>query len=70
VLVTDDFGGYNDVPRHRRRLCWAHLLRHFIGIDERHGNAGAVGRKLDFIALIVFSARHRFDAGLIDDSSM
>ena len=67
VLVTDDFGGYNDVPRHRRQLCWAHLLRHFIGVGERRGNAGAVGRRLEFIALMVFRTRHRLDAGTIDE---
>ena len=67
VLVTDDFGGYNDVPRHRRQLCWAHLLRHFIGVGERRGNAGAVGRRLELIALMVFRTRHRLDAGTIDE---
>ena len=25
-LVTDHYSGYNDVPAHRRQLCWAHLF--------------------------------------------
>lgn len=42
-LVTDHYSGYNDVPANRRQLCWAHLIRHFIKISERNGQAGEVG---------------------------
>ena len=66
IVVTDDFGAYNDVSRHRRQLCWAHVLRHFIGMGERRGNAGEVGRRLELIALAVFRTRHRLDRGEID----
>ena len=66
IVVTDDFGGYNDVPCHRRQLCWAHVLRHLIGMGERRGNAGVVGRRLELIALAVFRTRHRLERGEID----
>ena len=66
IVVTDDFGGYNDVPRHRRQLCWAHVLRHFVAMGERRGNAGEVGRRLELVALAVFRTRHRLDRGEID----
>jgi len=45
-LVTDHYADYNDVPAHRRPLCWAHLIRHFIQISERKGLAGETGQRL------------------------
>ncbi len=59
-LVTDHFSGYNDVPTHRRQLCWAHLIRHFRNIAERRGAAGAIGKCLLLLAHAVVRIHHRF----------
>lgn len=59
VLVTDHYAGYNDFPRERRQLCWAHLIRHFIQISERPGSAGKTGRRLLLIAHSVMRTHHR-----------
>jgi transposase len=58
-LVTDHYAGYNDFPKERRQLCWAHLLRHFVDISERKGKAGEIGQRLLFIAHLVFRTQHR-----------
>ena len=66
VLVTDDLGSYSVVPEHRRQLCWAHLMRHFIAIGERPGRGGAIGRRLLLLARATIRTRHRFERGEID----
>lgn len=58
-LVTDHYAGYNDVPKERRQLCWAHLIRHFIDISERKGKAGEVGQRLLFIAHCIVRTHHK-----------
>jgi len=59
-LVTDHYCGYNDVPAHRRQLCWAHLIRHFIQISERKGLSGTIGQRLLLISYAVFRTHHRY----------
>ena len=59
-LVTDHFSGYNDVPRDRRQLCWAHLMRHFRKIASRRGEAGQMGSRLLLLAAAVVRTHHRF----------
>lgn len=59
-LVTDHYVGYNDFPKERRQLCWAHLIRHFTDISERKGKAGEIGNRLLFIAHLVFRTHHHF----------
>jgi len=34
-LVSDRWGPYKWVEAARRQLCWAHLMRDFVGMDER-----------------------------------
>ena len=58
-LVTDHYAAYNDVPRDKRQLCWAHLIRHFLRISERKGQAGQTGKRLLLIAHSVFRTHHR-----------
>ena len=59
-LVTDHFSGYNGVPRDRRQLCWAHLIRHFRKIAGRRGVAGEIGGRLLLLAAAVVRTHHRF----------
>ena len=66
VVVTDDYVGYDHVPIHRRQLCWAHLLRHFVAVSERVGNAGRVGAELVAVAEALFALRREQVAGSID----
>lgn len=58
-LVTDHYAGYNDVPRDRRQLCWAHLIRHFIQMSERKGKAADIGKRLLLISYLVFRFHQR-----------
>ncbi len=67
IVVTDDYAGYNHLPAHRRQLCWAHLLRHFVAIGERTGRAGEIGRELELLTRILYRIRHRLIDGSIDD---
>ncbi len=60
-LITDHYVGYNDYPREKRQLCWAHLIRHFIDISGRRGQAGAIGKRLLLLSWVIFRTRHRFD---------
>jgi len=59
-LVTDHYAAYNDYPRDRHQLCWAHLLRQFLKISERRGQAGAIGKRLLLLGHAVIRTHHRF----------
>ncbi|MDB4224670.1 IS66 family transposase, partial [Granulosicoccus sp.] len=67
-LVTDDYAGYNRVPESRRQLCWPHLIRKFIDIAGRVGNAGKIGRRLLLLAHSVIRTRHRWQNQTIDET--
>jgi transposase len=45
VLHSDRWAAYN-VHKGSRQLCWAHLLRDFVGISEGDGRTGRIGRRL------------------------
>lgn len=62
TIVTDDYVGYDRIPPARRQLCWAHLLRHFIAVSERSGNAGDVGAELVGVAEALFALRRQLNA--------
>ena len=40
ALVSDRFSGYWWWPLGRRQVCWAHLVRDFVAIQERGGASG------------------------------
>jgi transposase len=42
VLGSDRWNGYN-IHKGLRQLCWAHLLRTFVGWSEMNGDAGQLG---------------------------
>lgn len=46
ILVSDRYAAYGWMPASRRQVCWAHLLRDFTKIAERHGVAGGIGTEL------------------------
>lgn len=60
-LVTDHYSGYNHYDKDKRQICWAHLLRHFLKISARRGQAGEIGKRLLLIGWLVFRTRHRFE---------
>ncbi|HEY5141318.1 MAG TPA: IS66 family transposase, partial [Methylococcales bacterium] len=43
TLTTDRYSGYTWVDIAYRQFCWAHLIRDFIKISERSGEAGRIG---------------------------
>ncbi|MGB1258220.1 MAG: IS66 family transposase, partial [Thiolinea sp.] len=53
--------GYNHYSADKRQICWAHLIRHFLKISARPGQAGAIGKRLLLLGLVIFRTRHRFD---------
>lgn len=60
-LVTDHYSGYNHYNKKKRQICWAHLIRHFLKISTRRGQAGDIGKRLLLIGWLVFRTRHRFE---------
>lgn len=46
-----------------RQICWAHLLRKFVGFSERDGPARTLGRELLQFAELVFKNWHNFKKG-------
>jgi len=58
-LVSDRWNGYNGWPLRRRQVCWAHLIRDFVGFSERGGTAGRIGRDLLHQVTHMFEIWHR-----------
>jgi hypothetical protein len=46
ILVSDRWSAYTWVSTSCRQFCWAHLIRDFVKISERSGQAGRVGDQL------------------------
>jgi transposase len=57
VVTTDRYAGYAFIDPERRQVCWAHLLRDFTRIAQRHGVAGQIGRRLLGLGLVMFRKR-------------
>ena len=66
VLVSDQYVGYNWVPKERRQFCWAHIIRNLTRMAERGGATGMIGARLLLAALVVVRTQHRYDRGRLD----
>ena len=62
-LVSDRASVFGFWEMALRQVCWAHLLRLFVGFSQRAGPEGAYGRELLEHAAIVFEYWHDFVAG-------
>jgi len=45
IFCTDRLGIYDRLPQRSRGLCWAHIKRDFVALEERGGKSGAIGRE-------------------------
>jgi transposase len=54
ILVSDRATALKFWVMRRRQICWAHLLRKFVGFSERDGPAGMFGKELLDYAILVF----------------
>jgi transposase len=59
AVTTDRYAGYAFIDAERRQVCWAHLLRDFNRIGQRHGLAGQIGRRLLGLGLVMFRKRDK-----------
>jgi transposase len=64
-LVSDRWAAYAWVDVHRRQLCWAHLIRQFIGFQDFGGKAKRLGRALELRAEEMFGLWHRVRDGTL-----
>ena len=56
ILGTDRFSVYRVHDKEKRQLCWAHLLRNFLGLEEFGGTAESLGVGGQRIVKAVFRA--------------
>jgi transposase len=63
ILVTDRWSAYTWVDVQRRQLCWAHLLRQFLGFQTHGPEASAIGRSLEWLTETMFHLWHRVRDG-------
>jgi len=66
LLVSDRWSGYSWVAARMRQLCWAHLIRDFTKIAERHGASERIGKGLVALAGEMFHPWHRLRDGILD----
>ena len=59
TVTSDRYAGYAFIDVQRRQICWAHLLRDFNRIGQRHGLAGQIGRRLLGLGLVMFRKRDK-----------
>lgn len=63
ILVSDRWSAYEWVDVQRRQLCWAHLLRQFVGFQSYAGEANALGRSLELLTEAMFHLWHQVREG-------
>lgn len=70
VLVSDRASVFGFWEMALRQVCWAHLLRLFIGFSQRAGPAGSYGRELLEHASLVFEYWHGFISGKLSPEEL
>lgn len=63
ILISDRWSAYSWVDVLRRQLCWAHLLRQFIGFQDHSPEETAIGRSLELLTETMFHLWHRVRDG-------
>lgn len=63
ILISDRWSAYEWVDVLRRQLCWAHLLRQFLGFQSYDAEAKAIGRSLELLTEAMFHLWHRVRDG-------
>jgi transposase len=66
ILISDRAAVFLYWAMGQRQICWAHLLRAFIGFSERDGPAGVLGRELVEYAELVFIYWRQYQRGLLE----
>jgi len=67
-LVSDRWVGYAWIAVKQRQLCWAHLIRQFVGFQDFDGKAKKLGRALELRAEKMFGLWHRVRDGTLSRS--
>jgi transposase len=57
TVVSDRYAVYDYVDAAQRQVCWAHLLRDFLRISQRGGQAGRIGHCLLGAGYVLFRWR-------------
>jgi transposase len=70
LVSSDRLKSYQVVPSERRQLCWAHLIRNFRALSERHGSLGAWAADLLSLSELVFQLWHSFRGGTIERAEL
>ena len=63
ILGSDRFSVYRAHDLRKRQLCWAHLLRNLLGLEEAGGKGRSLGRAGQKIVKAVFEEWYRFRQG-------
>lgn len=63
ILVSDRGRQFGFWAMDKRQICWAHLIRRFLGFEERTGPAGRLGTNLVFCAQSMLHYWHRVRDG-------
>ncbi|MGR5519481.1 IS66 family transposase [Vibrio sp. PNB22_4_2] len=59
--MTDQYTAYKYIDESKRQLCWAHILRNDIAVEESVCPENQkIGEKLALIAHSVFRCHHRY----------
>jgi len=69
ILSTDRWNAYTSYPLRRRQVCWAHLIRDFVGFTERGRKAAKIGGPLLIEADKMFALWKRVRDGTLKRSS-
>ena len=65
ILISDRWSAYSWVDVLRRQLCWAHLLRQFIGFQDHGPEEAAIGKSLELLTDTMFHLWHRVRDGTL-----
>jgi transposase len=70
VLTSDRWSAYQGHPPERRQVCWAHLARDCIALEESGTEAAPLGAWAVHECVRLFRLWHRFQRGEIDRAAL
>ena len=66
IVGSDRLTTYNQVPDRQRQLCWAHLARNLVALDERYANETVWAREMLRMVDDLFFVWHAYMDGWYD----
>jgi transposase len=70
IVGSDRWSAYEQYPDGQRQICWAHLVRNLLGLQERYGDETRWAQQLLDLSDELFVAWHLYKDGWIEQVAL